>query len=298
LSTKIAVIHYRTNPTESSRELLNAIEESGHIPVYVKIHEIDALLGKDGVALMKLNDKLDIDGGVVRSLGFGLTLEQFFKRIGVLEALETNAFIINKAQAISITRDKWRTLLALFKNGIRVPDTVVTENPFTAMRFCEKWGRVVIKPIVGSLGLGSVMTDNSDVAYHIARSLHNNKIPIYEQVFLEKPGYDFRVFVVGDKVIGAMKRVISSGWKTNIAQGAEGIKISEREYPEVYDIAIKSIKALNLDYAGVDVAFDKATQNYYVLELNAFPQWRGLRQATGVNVAKHIIDYVIENIKR
>ncbi|MEM4691393.1 MAG: RimK family alpha-L-glutamate ligase, partial [Desulfurococcaceae archaeon] len=144
MSTKIAVIHYRTNPTESSRELLNAIEESGHIPVYVKIHEIDALLGKDGVALMKLNDKLDIDGGVVRSLGFGLTLEQFFKRIGVLEALETNAFIINKAQAISITRDKWRTLLALFKNGIRVPDTVVTENPFTAMRFCEKWGRVVI----------------------------------------------------------------------------------------------------------------------------------------------------------
>lgn len=295
---KISVIHYRSTLTESTKELLNAIVELGHEPVYLKIHELDAGIEGSRIYVKQGVREIDVDGGVVRSLGFSLSLEQFIKRIGVLEALETKAFIINKVEALVKARDKWRSLLTLVKKGINVPDTLVTENPYSSMRFTEARGRAVIKPIVGSLGLGSTLAVDPDVAYHISRGLHNNKIPCYIQVFLEKPGYDFRVFVVGDRVIGAMKRVISSGWKTNIAQGAVGVKVEEKDYPEVFEIALKSSKALGLDYAGVDIAYDKVTDKFYVLELNAFPQWRGLRAATGVNVAKHIIEYVVENIRR
>jgi len=295
---KIAVIHYHSTPTPSAKELLEAIEKLGHQPIYLKIHELDAYL-EDGTPVVKLRENIvDIDAGIVRSLGAHITLDTYIRRIGVLEALATKALIVNKPEAITYTRDKWRSLLRLALNNIPVPTTVVTENPFTAMRFCSRYGKVVYKPLMGSLGLGSTLLTDPDLAYHVTRNLTNLRISSYYQVFLDKPGFDFRVFVVGDQVIGAMKRVVETGWKTNIAQGARGIKVDYAEYPEVYDMALKAVKVLNLDYAGVDVVYDKLSDKYYVLEVNAFPQWEGLRAATGIDVAKHIVLYVVSKCRR
>jgi len=295
---KIAVIHYHSTPTPSSRELLEAVEKLGYRPLYLKIHELDAYL-ENGKTTVKLHDEeIDIDAGIVRSLGAHVTLDTYTRRLGVLEALAAKAVIVNKPAAIIYTRDKWRSLLRLAQHGIPVPTTLVTENPFTAMRFCNKYGKVVYKPLMGSLGLGSMLVEDPDLAYHVTRSLTNLRISSYYQVFLEKPGFDFRVFVVGEEVIGAMKRVVESGWKTNIAQGARGVKIDYSTYPEVYDIALKTVKVLELDYAGVDIAYDKNTGKYYVLEVNAFPQWEGLKTATGVDVARHIVSYVISKCRK
>ena len=295
---RIAVIHYRSTPTLSSKELIDAIKVLGHEPVYLKIHELDAYVDKGEILVKRFDDEIEVDGAIVRSIGMHLSLDAYMKRIGVLEALSTRAFVINKPTAITYTRDKWRSLLRLALNNIPVPPTVITENPFTAKRFIERHGRAVYKPLMGSLGLGSTLIEDPDLAYHVTRSLMNLRIPSYYQVFLEKPGFDFRVFVVGDNVVGAMKRVVDSGWKTNIAQGAHGVKVTYNEYPEVYEIALKTVSILELDYAGVDVAYDTTSDKYYVLEVNAFPQWQGLKTATGVDVAKHIVSYVINKIRR
>jgi ribosomal protein S6--L-glutamate ligase len=295
---KIAVIHYRSTPTETSKELLDAINELGHEPYYLKIHELDAYIEDGGARVEFLGRDVEVDAAIVRSLGVHLSLDTYVKRIGVLEALSTRSLVINSPEAIMYTRDKWRSLLRLALNGINVPVTLVTENPFTAKRFCEKYGRIVYKPLMGSLGLGSTLLNDPDLAFHVTRSLMNTRIPSYYQVYLEKPGYDFRVFVVGDNVIGAMKRVVEKGWKTNIAQGARGVKINYNEYPEVFETALKAARILKLDYAGVDIAYDMVSDKYYLLEVNAFPQWHGLRTATGVDVAKHIVSYVLDRIRR
>jgi len=295
---KIAVVHYRSHPTTTSQQLLEAISYLGHTPVYLKIFELDAYIESGRIAVRRFNDEVDVEAAIVRGLGFNLSIETMMKRIGVLEALSTRSLVINNPESIINTRDKWRSLLKLHVHGIPVPETVVTENPFTGKRFCEEHGRVVYKPLIGSLGLGSTLVSDPDIAYQISRNLMNLMLPSYYQVYLEKPGYDFRVFVVGDSVIGAMKRVITNGWKTNIAQGAIGVKIEYKDYPEVFEIALKATKILKLDYAGVDIAYDLKTGKYYVLELNAFPQWEGLRTATGVDVAKHVVLYVIDKIRR
>ncbi|MET1159714.1 MAG: RimK family alpha-L-glutamate ligase [Thermoprotei archaeon] len=295
---KIAVIHYRSKPTLSSSELLYAIEELGHMPIYIKIHELDAHLLNGSIIVEKFNEPIQIDGGIIRSIGYSLSTDMLARRIGVLEALASYATLINDPSTIMYTRDKWRSLLRLAKEGLPVPETIITENPYTAKSFCEKCKRVVFKPLMGSLGLGSTLVTDPDIAFHITRSLANMGITSYYQEYLEKPGFDFRVFVVGDQVIGAMKRVVSSGWKTNIARGARGVKITEEEYPEVFKLALKATQILGLDYAGVDIAFDKQRDKYYILEVNAYPQWQGLKTATGVNVAKHIVSYLINKIRR
>ena len=160
-----------------------------------------------------------------------------------------------------------------------------------------EFGKAVFKPIIGSLGLGSVLVDNPDTAYQLSRSLYAFKLPIYIQRYIEKPGYDIRVFVVGDRVISAMKRVIECGWKTNIAQGARGVAISEKDYPDAFELAIKAAKVLGLDYTGVDIIVDH-DGNYYIIEANASPLWRGLWMATGVNAAEYIIEYLEETYRR
>ncbi len=294
---KIGVIEYRKTPSGTAKELVDAIAAKGHIPVYLKAHMLDALISVRGVEIYHGSEPIDIDAALLRNFGLFMNLDTFLKRLGVLEALSMQVPMINNPTASFIARDKFRCLLRLHLSGLPVPETLVTENPFSAMRFIEKRAIAVHKPIVGSLGLGSMLISNADLAFYVTRGLKNLGMPSYYQVYLDKPGYDYRVFVVGDNVIGAMKRV-SSSWKTNIAQGARGVPIKESEEPEVYALALKSVKVLGLDYAGVDIAFDMKTQKHYILEVNAFPHWEGLRRATGVNPPELIVDYLINKAKK
>lgn len=294
---KIAVIEYRKIPPVTARELIEAIERKGHTPVYLKAHMLDAVMDKDGVKVFHGQEPVDVDAALLRNIGLYLNLGVFLKRFGVIEALSTRIPVVNNPSAILVARDKWRCLLRLYMNGLPVPETLITENPFSAMRFTSKKGKVVYKPLIGSLGLGSTLVSDPDIAFHVTRSLKDLGIPSYCQVYLEKPGYDYRVFVVGSRVIGAMKRV-SESWKTNISQGAVGVPLKETEEPEVFELALKAVRILGLDYAGVDIAYDKSTSRHYVLEVNSFPHWEGLRRATGVNPPDVIVEYLVEKAKR
>lgn len=290
--TRIAVVHYYSRPTWSVERLLETARKRGHDAVYYRVQGLDASIGGRGLTVSYMGSMVCIDAIVVRSLGSTPSVEQLLKRIGVLEALRSRgSIVINKPLSMLLARDKWFSLLRLYLAGIPVPETLVTENPHTAMRALVEYGRAVFKPIIGSLGLGSVLVDNPDTAYQLSRSLHAFKQPTYIQRYIEKPGYDIRVFVVGDHVVAAMKRVIESGWKTNIAQGARGVALRESDDPEAYELALKTARVLDLDYTGVDIIVDREG-NHYVVEANASPLWRGLMQATGVDAAEHIIEYL------
>lgn len=294
---KIGVIEYRKEPVGTVKELIDAVASRGCEPVYIKTHLLDAIISESGVKLYYKGQVVDIDAALLRNLGLFMNVDTFLRRLGALEALASLVPVVNHPLATLVSRDKFRCLLKLYLGGLPVPETLVTENPISAMRFVAEKSITVYKPLTGSLGLGSLLVSDKDLAFYITRGLKNIGLPSYYQVYLEKPGYDYRVFVVGDSVIGAMKRV-SPTWKTNIAQGAQGIPVRENEAPEVYSLALKATKVLGLDYAGVDIAFDMKTEKHYILEVNAFPHWEGLRKATGVNPPEVIVDYLISKVKR
>ncbi|MEM4528635.1 MAG: RimK family alpha-L-glutamate ligase [Desulfurococcaceae archaeon] len=294
---KIAVIDYRKSPSQTALELMDAISKRNAQPVYMKAHLFDAVIKDNRVQVYYGKEKVNVDAAILRNIGLYMSLEVFLKRIGVLEALATQIPVVNNPTNVFTARDKWRCILKLALNELPVPETMVTENPFSAMRFVETKKRAVYKPITGSLGLGSALITDPDLAFNTTRSLKNLSIPSYYQAFLNKPGYDYRLFVVGDQVVGAMKRISKSSWKTNIAQGAIGIPVKESEEPEPFKLALKATKIIGLEYAGVDIAYDLDTDKYYILELNAFPQWEGLRKATGINPPDYIVEYLINKIK-
>ncbi len=295
---KIAVVHEAPRPTWTSRRLLEAIREMGHKPLYLLAPYLSTNFTSTTCILRYRGKCIDVDAVIVRSLGRSLTVEKFLARLAILEHLEKcGVLVVNPAESLRVARDKCSSIVRLSHAGVPVPPTVVTEDPMEALRVIEEWKNVVIKPVVGSLGLGSFHVDNIDLGYRIVSVLSSLGQPIYIQKYVEKKGNrDIRAFVVGDRVIAAVYRIAPPGsWKTNIAQGAKAVPI--KLDPHMEEIAVRAAKVLNLYYSGVDMA-ETVDGKVYVFEANASPLWRGLYEATNVDPAYHIVKLIVEHVKK
>lgn len=221
-----------------------------------------------------------LDALLVRSLPGG-SLEQVIYRMDVLHRLEDLGLkVINQPAVLEKTVDKFYTLALLAGAGLPVPKTVVTERYDQAMEAVRKLGAVVVKPLFGSLGLGMVLVDNLDVAHRVFRALELGRYVYYLQQFLPHGQEDFRIFVVGGEVIGAMRHRGNS-WKTNIACGA----VAEYVEPDqsLSRLALKTAEVLGADYIGVDILI--SNNQPYILEANGIPGWSGLQSVSPIDIA-------------
>lgn len=279
-------------------DLEEAIIERGHRPLRIYIDMLEVRLGErvevwQGVGRSE-PVKIEAPGAILRHLGIFRDFEQFSYRIFAARALELGGmFVMNPVINWMIASDKLASAAVLLKAGLPVPPTVVSENMFSAYRAVSAFGHVVVKPLRGSMGYGVFKLDDPDVAMHVFSMLTNLNKPFYVQKYLEKNGGDYRVVVVGGRAIGAEFRR-AGGWKSNVAQGArpEPVKPSR----ELEELAVRAVEALGLEYGGVDIAETK--EGYYIFEVNPTMSWQGFKAATGINPAKHIVEHLIEKIRR
>ncbi len=290
------MIHESQKVTEASKQLLLEIKSRGHVAYYVRPSKLSGIIEKDRVAFTYAGKEITFEGGILRNLGFIVTTEQLMKRLDVLEEMRgSGTFIINRPSSMLLARDKFKSLMVLKKNNLPVPETALVEDPIEAMRLTEKWGEVVIKPVVGSLGLGSVKASDPDIAFRVAKSILAINQPVYIQKYVKKPDRDIRAFVVGGEVLGAVYRISPNNWKTNVAQGATTqVMVPPKE---IVELSVKVNEVLGLDYSGIDIVED-LEGGYKVLEVNGAPLWKGFMNATSINPAKYIVDYVIRNAKK
>ncbi|MEM0360999.1 MAG: RimK family alpha-L-glutamate ligase [Sulfolobales archaeon] len=294
---KVGIVHDSPVPTLSSRQLMLAFMKRGVESSYLRISRLSSIMDEHGIRIMYGSEAGDfMDALIIRSLGFIATLEQVFRRVDILKQLElSGTLIINPIESMLKARDKYASIMALKAAGINVPPTAVVEEVFTAVEICKKWGDVVIKPMMGSMGYGSVRTSDPDIVFTIAKTWLTHGQPIYIQKYLPKPGRDIRVFVVGNEVLGGYYRYALNGnWKTNVAQGARTEKIEKLD-EEIIDMALKAVNTLKLHYAGVDIG--EVGDDFVIFEVNAAPQWSGFMSATGINPSDKIAEYVIKLLK-
>ncbi len=294
---KIAVLHDSPRPTWSSRRLLKAIENLGHRPSYIVNSMLSVSIGGTPCSVYLGAKCLDIDAVIVRSIGRNLSLEVFLKRIAVLYQLELEGVtVVNPVNGILRARDKYMSLLLLSVHGIPVPRTILTEDSYVALRFLEEQiSKGVVKPLIGSMGLGSFYVDEPDMGFRVFSAISSLGQPIYLQEYIEKnPNRDIRAFVVGDRVVASIYRISNWSWKTNISQGGRAVPAKLDSKAE--EIAVKASRTLGLEYSGVDII--EHGNEYYVLEVNVAPQWRGLQSASGVDPAPLIVKHVVELAKK
>jgi RimK family alpha-L-glutamate ligase len=236
----------------------------------------------------------ELDALLIRPIGRG-SLEEIVFRMDMLYRLQRlGLYVINPPEAIEHCVDKYDLLAILEENGIPVPRTAVTENFNEALKaFNELGGDVVVKPIFGSRGIGLTRVKDPEIASTIFRAITFYHGVIYLQEFVHHGFSDIRAFVVGDRVVAAMRRV-ADGWKTNYSQGArpEPLKLDNA----IEEMAIKSAKLIECKIAGVDIL--ESPREPLIVEVNSQPGWRGLQSVTRVNIADEIVNFILSELKK
>jgi RimK family alpha-L-glutamate ligase len=218
------------------------------------------------------------------------SLEQIIFRVDLLHRLEAEGLrVMNSARAIERSVDKAWTSALLQQAGLRTPETIVCERIEDAFAAWREMGDVVVKPLFGSMGLGMTRVSDEDMAFRVFRAIEMTRGVFYLQRFVEHDGKDFRAFVVGGRVVGAIERS-ASGWRTNFSRGG---KVQPATLDSAWvEMAVSAARAVGAEYAGVDLLPGR-DGTVHVLEVNGIPGWQGLHQATGLDVAGLIVDQLL-----
>src|SRR3990170_527576 len=215
---------------------------------------------------------------------YGLAVLRQFEMQGV--------YPLNESVAIGRSRDKLRALQLLARAGIGLPVTAFAHGPRKAEDVIKEVGGVpvVIKLVEGTQGMGVILAETEGSAKSIIEAFSAANANILVQEYIkEAEGSDVRAFVVGGRVVAAMRRMGKPGeFRSNLHRGgaAEEANISEDER----NTAIQAAAVLGLNVAGVDML--RSNRGPVVLEVNSSPGIKGIEQATKADVAGSIIDFI------
>jgi ribosomal protein S6--L-glutamate ligase len=218
---------------------------------------------------------------------YGAAVVRQFEMMGV--------YSLNESVAITRSRDKLRALQLLSRKGIGLPVTGFANSPDDTEDLLQVVGGapVVIKLLEGTQGVGVVLAETKKAASSVIEAFRGLKANFMVQEFIEEAkGADIRCFVVGDKVVAAMKRQGKEGeFRSNLHRGgiASLIKIT----PEERSTAVRSAKVMGLNVAGVDLL--RSNHGPVVLEVNSSPGLEGIEDATGKDIASMIIQFIEKN---
>jgi tetrahydromethanopterin:alpha-L-glutamate ligase len=293
------IVIFTDDPGWHGKELCQAFARLGYRSDFVSLTECRLSLEPEKIPVIIPGFRQELPDAVfVRGVPGG-SLEEVVLYLDILHALKLlNIPVYNDGRAIERSVDKAMTSFLLHQTGLPTPLTWVLKNRADAINIAEnelKKGHFLItKPLFGSQGEGirriEKMTDlfwlsSSNGVYYFQRFVH-----------CAGDGFsDYRVFVINSRAVAIMRRRGKS-WLNNVARGAacEAIDLD----PTIADIAVKAVKALAMDYAGVDIIQDRAGL-YTIIEVNSIPAWKGLESAVQANIATLLAeDLVNRRIKQ
>lgn len=221
---------------------------------------------------------------------YGTAVLRQFEMMGV--------FTPNRADAVVRARDKLHCLQLLAQQGLGLPGTVFGDNPDDTGDLLDMLGRPphVIKLVEGAQGQGVVLAEKTTGSRSVIEAFRGLYANFLVQEFIsEAKGADVRCFVVGGRVIAAMRRQAKAGeFRSNLHRGgrAEATELSEEEA----ELAIRAATVMGLGIAGVDLL--RAKRGPLVLEVNSSPGLEGIEAATGVDVAGEIVGYLERRVRQ
>jgi ribosomal protein S6--L-glutamate ligase len=241
--------------------------------------------------------------GEVRYKGRELTtLDAVIPRIGtsmtlvgtaIVRQLEQRGILVlNGSHAITVARDKLRALQVLARNNVPIPKTAFVKSGDDILPVIEALGGapLILKVLEGTQGIGVMLADTRRVAQAIVETLESvNQDVILQQFVGESRGRDVRAFVVGGRVVAAMRRTATGDeFRSNVHRGGttEPVKL-EAAYE---DAALRAARILGLHVAGVDMLESEAGP--LVMEVNSSPGLEGIEAATGIDVAMAIVKHL------
>lgn len=283
------VILSRQPELYSTRALARAAEKRGHEVRVLDTLQFDIRVSRRNPELFYQGEPVGPVDAVIPRIGasitfFGLAVVRQFEMMGV--------YCVNESQAIARSRDKLRALQVLSRHDIGLPPTVYTRQADHVPACIDHLAGppVVVKLLEGTQGIGVVLAETAQTANSVIEAFHGLDQNILIQKFIrEAGGADIRALVVGRKVVAAMRRKAVAGeFRSNIHRGGKATKVDLP--PEYRRTALAAARVLGLRFAGVDLI--ESREGPMVMEVNSSPGLEGIQKASGVDVARAVIDFV------
>lgn len=208
-----------------------------------------------------------------------------------------NVFSTASSSGIFTAQNKAETLQIANRNKLPIPQTVFSVNPDNISEQIEMLGDapIIIKVQEGTHGSGVILAESKKSAKSIIDTMYSTKTSILLQEFIkESNNEDIRAFVIGGKIVAAMKRKgLENDFRSNIHKGGSGQKVNLTSEEE--EIAIKAAQHLKLPVAGVDMI--RSNRGSLLIEVNATPGIQGIETYTKNNIAKAIINFIEKDVQ-
>jgi len=289
---KLAILSCGPNSYSTRRLKEAALQRNHHVKVLNTLKFAIDL--QQGVPDLYYRQKpLSHYDAVLPRIGASIT---YYGTAVVRQCQEMDIFCANTAHGITNSRDKLRSLQILSRHHIGIPRTTFVRDKKDVIPAIERVGGapVVIKLIEGTQGIGVLLAETANAAEAIIELLQSQKQKLLIQKFVaESKGKDIRAFVVGDRVVAAMRRVAQGQeFRSNVHRGgiAEGVELSA-EYRET---AVRAAQILGLRVAGVDMLEGKTGPQ--IMEVNSSPGLEGIETCTGLDVAGAVVDYIAAQV--
>lgn len=291
---KIAILS-RNKSLYSTKRLIEAARERDHevsvfdtLKCYMDIASLRPSIHYKG----RLIDEFD---AVIPRIGASIT----FYGTAVLRQFEMiGTWPLNESVAISRARDKLRSLQILARAGIGLPLTGFANSPDDTEDLIKLVGGapLVVKLLEGTQGKGVVLAETHKAAESLIDAFRELNANFLVQEFIrEAGGSDIRAFVIGERVVAAMKRTAKEGeFRSNLHRGGSAAVV--RLTPEERSTAVRAAAKMGLNVAGVDLL--RSNHGPVVMEVNSSPGLEGIEKATGKDVAAMIIQFIEKNARR
>ena len=290
---KIAILS-RNPELYSTSRLVEAGEERDH-----DIRVIDPLrcymtIASQRPTIHYKGEELSGFDAIIPRIGASIT---FYGTAVVRQFEMMGVYSINESVAISRSRDKLRSLQLLARKGIGLPVTGFAHSTQYTKDLINLAGGapLVIKLLEGTQGIGVVLAETDKAAESVIEAFRGLRENILVQEFIkEAQGADIRCFVIGDKVVAAMKRQGKDGeFRSNLHRG--GTSSVARLTPEERSTAVRAARIMGLNVAGVDLL--RSNHGPVVMEVNSSPGLEGIEQATEKDVAGLIFQFIEKQAK-
>ncbi|MFG0306531.1 MAG: RimK family alpha-L-glutamate ligase [Phycisphaerales bacterium JB040] len=289
---KIGILS-RGSKLYSTRRLREAVKHRGHTPRVLDTLRFSVMMEEAYPDLYYAGKRVGRYDAVIPRVGasityFGTTVVRQFQQMGV--------FSCNSALGIQNSRDKLRSLQILSRHDIGIPATAFVRDRSDVMPAIERLGGapVIIKLLEGTQGVGVILAETPKMAEAIVETLQSARQNVLIQKFVaESKGRDIRAFVVGERVVAAMRRRATGGeYRSNVHKGGktEAVELD----PEYAKTAVRAAQIMGLRVAGVDML--EGTEGPQIMELNSSPGLEGIEGATNIDVAGAIVDYIVDHV--
>ncbi len=285
---------FTDDPGWHGKQLQIAFASRGYSSEYISLTDCQLNLDADSLPVCIPGFEFAMPDAVfVRGVPGG-SLQEVVFYLDILHALKIMGVpVYNDGRSVEKSVDKAMTSFLLKNAGLNTPQTWVLNDRSKALVIAEKelktGNQLISKPIFGSQGEGLRRLEKMTDLFWLTSC---NGI-YYLQRFIDSEGLgfsDIRVFVVYGKAVAAMRRRGTS-WLNNVARGAkcEAVDLDT----ELSELAIKAVRTLTMDYAGVDIIRD-SDGRYSIIEVNSIPAWKGLESVCDVNIADILAEDLIE----